>query len=258
MSTVIPAQRFVGSSVPRVGGPADPHRLGQLRRRHPAARHAARRVRAQPGRPRPDHVASTSTEARALPESSRSTPAPSIQALLAPGAAPLTLFPGLPASPFTILATDKVRLVGDPIALVVAETRYIAEDAAELVEVDYDDLPTVAVLGRRARPDEHADLRGRGQQRPRQRPHGEPRRRRRRVRQGRPRRRPRRSTSTATRTCRWSAAAASSTSIPTTGSSRPRLEPGRAPREDDALRPARARPSTRSACSAATSAARSA
>ncbi len=54
------------------------------------------------------------------------------------------MFPGLPASPFTILATDKVRLVGDPIALVVAETKYLAEDGAELVEVDYDDLRPVA------------------------------------------------------------------------------------------------------------------
>ena len=36
---------------------------------------------------------------------------------------------------------DKVRYVGDPVALVVAETRAQAVDAAELVDVDYDDLP---------------------------------------------------------------------------------------------------------------------
>ena len=31
------------------------------------------------------------------------------------------------------LAVDRVRYVGEPVALVVAESRYIAEDAAELV-----------------------------------------------------------------------------------------------------------------------------
>jgi carbon-monoxide dehydrogenase large subunit len=42
------------------------------------------------------------------------------------------------------LAVDKVRYVGDPVALVVAETRAQAMDAAELVDVDYDDLPAVS------------------------------------------------------------------------------------------------------------------
>jgi aerobic carbon-monoxide dehydrogenase large subunit len=44
----------------------------------------------------------------------------------------------------TALAHGKVRYVGDPVALVVAETRAQAVDAAELVDVDYDDLPAVA------------------------------------------------------------------------------------------------------------------
>jgi len=42
------------------------------------------------------------------------------------------------------LATDEVRYVGDPVALVVASTRAQAVDAAELVDVDYDPLPAVA------------------------------------------------------------------------------------------------------------------
>jgi len=42
-----------------------------------------------------------------------------------------------------ILATDKVRFVGDRVAFVVAETEAQARDAAELVEVDYDPLPAV-------------------------------------------------------------------------------------------------------------------
>jgi carbon-monoxide dehydrogenase large subunit len=45
----------------------------------------------------------------------------------------------------TLLATDKVRYVGEPVAVVVVEDPYQGEDAVELVEVDYDPLP--AVLG---------------------------------------------------------------------------------------------------------------
>jgi aerobic carbon-monoxide dehydrogenase large subunit len=42
------------------------------------------------------------------------------------------------------LAEGEVKFVGDPVALVVAESRYVAEDAVELVDVDYDPLPAVA------------------------------------------------------------------------------------------------------------------
>ncbi|MGI9155420.1 MAG: xanthine dehydrogenase family protein molybdopterin-binding subunit [Marmoricola sp.] len=42
------------------------------------------------------------------------------------------------------LADGAVRYVGDPVALVVAETRAQAVDAAELVDVDYEELPVVA------------------------------------------------------------------------------------------------------------------
>jgi carbon-monoxide dehydrogenase large subunit len=41
------------------------------------------------------------------------------------------------------LATDKARYVGDGVAVVVAETRALAEDAAELVEVEYEPLTAV-------------------------------------------------------------------------------------------------------------------
>jgi carbon-monoxide dehydrogenase large subunit len=47
------------------------------------------------------------------------------------------------APPHRGLSTDHVRYVGDPIALVVAETRAQAEDAAELVAVAYEPLPSV-------------------------------------------------------------------------------------------------------------------
>lgn len=42
-----------------------------------------------------------------------------------------------------ILATDRVRHVGEPVALVVAETVAQARDAAELIDVDYDPIPAV-------------------------------------------------------------------------------------------------------------------
>src|SRR5262245_8657895 len=51
--------------------------------------------------------------------------------------------PDVPDSPRPPLAEGEVRFVGDPVALVVATDRYIAEDAAELVAVDYDQLPPV-------------------------------------------------------------------------------------------------------------------
>ncbi len=42
-----------------------------------------------------------------------------------------------------LLAVGKVRFVGEPIAAVVAEDKYIARDAADLIEIDYDTLPVV-------------------------------------------------------------------------------------------------------------------
>jgi len=41
------------------------------------------------------------------------------------------------------LARDKVRYVGEPVAVVAAETRAIAEDAVELIDVEYEPLPAV-------------------------------------------------------------------------------------------------------------------
>ena len=49
--------------------------------------------------------------------------------------------PTIRSCPHPTLAYDKVRYVGQPVALVVAESREIAEDALELIEVDYDPLP---------------------------------------------------------------------------------------------------------------------
>lgn len=45
------------------------------------------------------------------------------------------------SAPTWCLARDRVRYVGEPIAAVVADDPYLAEDAAELVQVDYAPLP---------------------------------------------------------------------------------------------------------------------
>ena len=51
------------------------------------------------------------------------------------------------------LARDKVRHVGEPIAVIVARSRYEAEDGAALVEVDIDPLPAVSELAPGLEPD---------------------------------------------------------------------------------------------------------
>jgi carbon-monoxide dehydrogenase large subunit len=62
---------------------------------------------------------------------------------LVPASAPDLFAPGHSA-----LAGDTVRLVGEPIAIVVADSRHLAEDACALVEVDLDPLPAVVDMDR--------------------------------------------------------------------------------------------------------------
>ncbi|MFI0968229.1 xanthine dehydrogenase family protein molybdopterin-binding subunit [Streptomyces sp. NPDC021080] len=59
-----------------------------------------------------------------------------------PGLADL-LAPVVRMTPMPLLARDKVLYVGQPVAVVFAENRSLAEDALELVEVRYDALPVV-------------------------------------------------------------------------------------------------------------------
>ncbi len=59
------------------------------------------------------------------------------------GAIGMHLMPGLRSPAVHGLVTDKVRYVGDPIAIVVAEDRYLAEDAVELIEEDIEFLEPV-------------------------------------------------------------------------------------------------------------------
>ncbi len=54
--------------------------------------------------------------------------------------------PGTPSRPFRLMADGDVRFVGEPIAIVVAESRYQAEDGAEMVIVEVDEQPPVVTM----------------------------------------------------------------------------------------------------------------
>ncbi|MBM3561337.1 MAG: xanthine dehydrogenase family protein molybdopterin-binding subunit, partial [Alphaproteobacteria bacterium] len=64
-----------------------------------------------------------------------------------PGETARTRFDGTKCfpTPRPVLLADRVRMVGDPVAFVVAETRAQAQDAAEAVAVDWQELPAVGV-----------------------------------------------------------------------------------------------------------------
>src|SRR5258708_4517291 len=67
--------------------------------------------------------------------------------LVAGGVKPIPvgwLLPNIKVPAFYPLAVDRVRHMGQAVAVVIAETPYIATDAAELVEVDYELLPALA------------------------------------------------------------------------------------------------------------------
>jgi len=59
---------------------------------------------------------------------------------------PFFMLPGLYSPLYHALSSTKVRHVGDPVALVVAESRHLAEDAFDLIEVEYEALDAVASI----------------------------------------------------------------------------------------------------------------
>jgi aerobic carbon-monoxide dehydrogenase large subunit len=63
-----------------------------------------------------------------------------------------TALPGFKSSVQPVLAVDKVRHVGEPIAMCVAPTRAEAEDMAAKIEIDFDPLPAVCDLLEARRP----------------------------------------------------------------------------------------------------------
>jgi carbon-monoxide dehydrogenase large subunit len=52
-----------------------------------------------------------------------------------------------------VLARDKVRYIGEPVAVLAATDRYTAEDAAELIEIEYEPLPAVTEIEAAMAPD---------------------------------------------------------------------------------------------------------
>jgi 2-furoyl-CoA dehydrogenase large subunit len=61
---------------------------------------------------------------------------------------------GVPVPPkYYSCAVDKVRFVGEPVAVVIADSRYIAEDALDMIQVEYDPLPVVMDIEEAAEPD---------------------------------------------------------------------------------------------------------
>ena len=53
---------------------------------------------------------------------------------------------------YPALVEDKVRMIGDYVAFVVAETYYQAVDASELIEIDYEPLPALVSTGDAVKP----------------------------------------------------------------------------------------------------------
>ena len=135
------AGRFVGQSVKRREDPRLLTGHGRYVDDVVLPGHVALHVRAQRRCPGADRRASTSSAARAL----AGVTAVLTAADLNPHAGTMqpTLLLAMPGAPLRPLADGDVRFVGEPIVLIVAESRYVAEDAAELVEVEIDVEPAV-------------------------------------------------------------------------------------------------------------------
>ncbi|MEM0440399.1 MAG: xanthine dehydrogenase family protein molybdopterin-binding subunit [Candidatus Caldarchaeum sp.] len=72
---------------------------------------------------------------------------------LPPSVSPLAQYPIPYMRTHFALAKEKVRYVGEPIAFVVAENRYVARDALELIDVEYEPLPAVVDVEKAVQPD---------------------------------------------------------------------------------------------------------
>ena len=114
-------------------------RRGPLRRRPAPRRHGARARAAQPGRARRTSRAFDAVGRRRAARARARTRSPR-----PPDRWTASGWPRASGRRRSRSPTRRVRYVGQPIGIVVAACRPAAEDAAELVEVDYDELPTVA------------------------------------------------------------------------------------------------------------------
>ena len=85
------------------------------------------------------------TAARALPGVIAVFTGPDMAEITNPMMGMLVL-DGLHDPTYGCVATDRVRMVGDPVALVVAESRRVAEDACERIDVAYEPLPPIGTI----------------------------------------------------------------------------------------------------------------
>ncbi|MEM1949439.1 MAG: xanthine dehydrogenase family protein molybdopterin-binding subunit [Candidatus Caldarchaeum sp.] len=76
----------------------------------------------------------------------------SLNGPLPPSVSPLPQYPIPYMRTHYALAKDKVRYVGEPVAFVVAENRYVAKDALELIDVEYEPLPPVVDVEKAIQP----------------------------------------------------------------------------------------------------------
>lgn len=59
---------------------------------------------------------------------------------------PFAMLPDLYTPLYHCLSSEHVRMVGDPVALVLAESRHLGEDALELIDVEYEPLDSIATI----------------------------------------------------------------------------------------------------------------
>ena len=71
--------------------------------------------------------------------------------VITPWVGVLTHLKGIKSAPQHAIAVERACWQGEAVCAVVARTRAQAEDACELVEVDYEELPAVTDAGNRAR-----------------------------------------------------------------------------------------------------------
>jgi carbon-monoxide dehydrogenase large subunit len=62
----------------------------------------------------------------------------------APWVGTLTCFPGMKSAPQYPMAVDRACWQGEPVVMVIAQTRALAEDATELVDIEWEPLPAIA------------------------------------------------------------------------------------------------------------------
>ena len=148
----IGAERFVGRSIPRV---EDPRLLTGAGRYTDDT--------SVPGSLEVHMVRSTEAHARIVSvDVSAAAELPGVevvrtgQDLVDRGVKEIEIFQviaGQKQETYPVLATDKVRFVGDPVVAILAVSRYVAEDAAALVEIEYEPLPVVTNAAAALEPD---------------------------------------------------------------------------------------------------------